>query len=268
MTVSTFPRSAAVLNEHASSWKAALDDPLLRALNHAVLIARRAVKSSITEIRLFTSLEDANPTIVAVPEPAEAGFVGDDWHPGRAYFCRSAREIVRPGHPFQPGSLQGPPEQTPSSGSRPAANALCVIQDVGSSHWMLLTFARDDTLGPFDRSDHATIKEISSAINDMVAAAIAPAGEQVERYVTSLGAEYGLTDAEVKVAGFLVGTTLSEQAVAGELHRSFNTIHRHVTNIYRKLNVRSRLEAMAMMDKHTGAMSGISSPRRNVRSLS
>jgi DNA-binding CsgD family transcriptional regulator len=245
MTVSSFAGSNVGTN--SLPWRAVLQDPVQRVLNHVALVAKQAVDSTLTEIRLFSSLDDEHPLVVSVPSPVEDTVSADSWLPAQANFCRAARETVRVSHPFQPGGLLGQrePGWAATGGEQ---DVLCVVEEVYGSHWFLLSFARSADMGSFSESHRRIIEELAPAIAEQIAEVVAPVNERVGRRISQLSAEYGLTDAESKVAAFLVGTTLSEQAIAAELHRSFNTIHRHVTNIYRKLNVRSRLEAMALLE--------------------
>ena len=60
---------------------------------------------------------------------------------------------------------------------------------------------------------------------------------------TSGGGE-ALSDAELSVLR-LLRSELSQREIAGELHLSFNTIKTHTRNIYRKLGVSERAEAVA-----------------------
>ena len=60
---------------------------------------------------------------------------------------------------------------------------------------------------------------------------------------TSGGTE-ALSDAELSVLR-LLRAELSQREIAGELHLSFNTIKTHTRNIYRKLGVAERAEAIS-----------------------
>jgi LuxR family maltose regulon positive regulatory protein len=53
-----------------------------------------------------------------------------------------------------------------------------------------------------------------------------------------------LSDAELSVLR-LLRSQLSQREIAGELHLSFNTIKTHTRNIYRKLDVAERRDAVA-----------------------
>jgi ATP/maltotriose-dependent transcriptional regulator MalT len=58
------------------------------------------------------------------------------------------------------------------------------------------------------------------------------------------GRSEGLSDAELSVLR-LLRSELSQREIAGELHLSFNTIKTHTRNIYRKLGVAERTEAIS-----------------------
>ena len=58
------------------------------------------------------------------------------------------------------------------------------------------------------------------------------------------GGSEALSDAELSVLRLLRGE-LSQREIAGELHLSFNTIKTHTRNIYRKLGVAERAEAIS-----------------------
>jgi LuxR family transcriptional regulator, maltose regulon positive regulatory protein len=60
---------------------------------------------------------------------------------------------------------------------------------------------------------------------------------------TSAGGE-ALSESELSVLR-LLRSELSQREIAGELHLSFNTIKTHTRNIYRKLDVAERAEAVA-----------------------
>ena len=53
-----------------------------------------------------------------------------------------------------------------------------------------------------------------------------------------------LSDAELSVLR-LLRSELSQREIAGELHLSFNTIKTHTRNIYRKLGVAERADAIS-----------------------
>jgi LuxR family transcriptional regulator, maltose regulon positive regulatory protein len=58
------------------------------------------------------------------------------------------------------------------------------------------------------------------------------------------GQSEALSDAELSVLR-LLRSELSQREIAGELHLSFNTIKTHTRNIYRKLGVAQRTEAIS-----------------------
>jgi LuxR family maltose regulon positive regulatory protein len=58
------------------------------------------------------------------------------------------------------------------------------------------------------------------------------------------GGGAALSDAEMSVLR-LLRSELSQREIAGELHLSFNTIKTHIRNIYRKLDVAERAEAIS-----------------------
>ena len=58
------------------------------------------------------------------------------------------------------------------------------------------------------------------------------------------GRDEALSDAELSVLR-LLRSELSQRKIAGELHLSFNTIKTHTRNIYRKLGVAERTEAIS-----------------------
>jgi LuxR family maltose regulon positive regulatory protein len=66
---------------------------------------------------------------------------------------------------------------------------------------------------------------------------------------TSRGGE-ALSDAELSVLR-LLRSELSQREIAGELHLSFNTIKTHTRNIYRKLGVAERAEAISRAREHS-----------------
>jgi len=55
-----------------------------------------------------------------------------------------------------------------------------------------------------------------------------------------------LSAREVQIVSLIAGG-LTNQQIAAELHISINTVERHVSNSYRKLNVRGRVEAAALI---------------------
>ena len=61
---------------------------------------------------------------------------------------------------------------------------------------------------------------------------------------TGEASSQALSDAELAVLR-LLRSELSQREIAGELHLSFNTIKTHTRNIYRKLDVPGRAQAVA-----------------------
>ena len=59
----------------------------------------------------------------------------------------------------------------------------------------------------------------------------------------------GLTARETELL-VLIAAGRTNQEIGDELHISLNTVERHVANIYRKLNVRGRVEATAYALRH------------------
>ena len=79
----------------------------------------------------------------------------------------------------------------------------------------------------------------------------APMNPQIARKVLTMfakmvapQAEYALTRREKDILNLLV-SGLSQKMIAGQLHLSFHTITTHMKNIYTKLHVHSRSEAVA-----------------------
>ena len=70
------------------------------------------------------------------------------------------------------------------------------------------------------------------------------------------GQDYGLTPAELRLVGFLP-THLSLQEIADRLHLSRPTVKTHVASIYHKLGVKSRSEAVEIVEQAgLGAIDG------------
>jgi ATP/maltotriose-dependent transcriptional regulator MalT len=73
---------------------------------------------------------------------------------------------------------------------------------------------------------------------------------QLDRIVAEPGSEtHGLTPREVEVLR-LIARGKANRAIANELHLSERTVHRHVSNIFTKLDVDSRTAAVAYGIKH------------------
>ena len=82
---------------------------------------------------------------------------------------------------------------------------------------------------------------------DQVVAALAELGEPIERRLSRLGAEQaasaGLTRRESEVVR-LVAVGLTNREIASRLYLSPRTVDMHVRNILRKLDSRSRADAV------------------------
>ena len=75
---------------------------------------------------------------------------------------------------------------------------------------------------------------------------------QLDRIVAATGAgseTHGLTRREIEVL-CLIARGKANRAIANELHLSERTVHRHVSNIFTKLDVDSRTAAVAYGIKH------------------
>ena len=75
---------------------------------------------------------------------------------------------------------------------------------------------------------------------------------QLDRIVaaTDAGSEtHGLTPREIEILR-LIARGKANRAIANELHLSERTVHRHVSNIFTKLDVDSRTAAVAYGIKH------------------
>lgn len=75
---------------------------------------------------------------------------------------------------------------------------------------------------------------------------------QLDRIVaaTDAGSEtHGLTRREIEILR-LIARGKANRAIANELHLSERTVHRHVSNIFTKLDVDSRTAAVAYGIKH------------------
>lgn len=224
-------------------WLGIVQSPLYRVLNHVTLVARHAVNCKVAETRFFTSETDNNPAVATIPELEEINLNPRLWLPARTDFCHEAHHTVRLGHPFCPQGLIGSAPDS-SLARETSLNLLCLVGEVTGEQWYLMTFAREAG-SDFSSEEREIFTHYAAAAGEQIADVVAPPERRIFRKLDNLGNNYNFTETESKVAALLIGSTLSEQAIAGELHRSFNTIHRHVTNIYRKLGVRSRLEAMA-----------------------
>ncbi len=273
MTVSSLRESASFISA-AAPWVAKLEDPLRRSLDHCCVVMRQALGAGAVELRVYEQAGDRLTAVASVPELAEISVAQSAWPAADNAFRSEARGTLRPRHAFQPGGLIGAERgeagatahtngvngKSNGTGNAPAAgdvDLLCIVDDLGSSHWYLLTAARKTDRGRFNQADRRLLEDLIPALSEQLLQVTAPLHERMDRRVQQLAGQYELTEAEIKVACYLLGSTLSEQDIARELHRSFNTVHRHVTNIYRKLGVRSRLEAMALTEnEHPVARGG------------
>jgi DNA-binding CsgD family transcriptional regulator len=226
-------------------------------LNHVCVVVRQALGAGAVELRVYDRSDERLAAVASVPELAELSIILSSWPAADSAFRSEIRSTLRPQHAFQPGGLIGGQNGNGvngslSNGQKGDVDLLCALDELGSSHWFVITAARKNERGKFNQGDRRLLEELMPAVSEQILQVVAPLHERVDRRVHQLAEQYELTEAEIKVACYLLGSTLSEQDIARELHRSFNTVHRHVTNIYRKLGVRSRLEALALAEDDRG----------------
>lgn len=253
MTVSSLQESAAN-PAAANTWAVKISDPVRRVLNHLAVVVRQALGADVVELRVYENSGERLTAVVSVPELIELSIPLSEWPAADNAFRNEIRGTLRPRHALQPSGLRG--GKSADRGDDDGLDLLCAIDELADSHWLLLSAARKSERDRFDHADRRLLEELMPLIGDQVLDLLTPPQERVDRRIQRLVRDYRLTEAEAKVARYLLGTALSEQEIAVELHRSFNTVHRHVTNIYRKLDVRSRLQALALIEDQTSDKPG------------
>ncbi len=247
MTASSL-RSPVSVPCSSNTWEVKLRDPFRRVLNHLAVVIGEALSASALEIRVYERPGERLAAMVRLPTTGTPEGLSA-WPAGDLAFRTEVRSTLRPQHAFQPGGWTG--ELSPADESS-SVDILCALDDLGTSYWCIITACRDRGHGRFSQAERRLLENLMPTVSEQILEQVAPLHERLDRRISQVTRQYELTDAEVKVASYLIGSTLSEQDIARELHRSFNTIHRHVTNIYRKLGVRSRLEALALAEDGQG----------------
>jgi DNA-binding CsgD family transcriptional regulator len=249
MTASSL-RSPVSVHCSSNTWEVKLRDPFRRVLDHLAVVIGEALSVTALEIRVYERPGERLAAMVRIPSNERTPEGLSSWPASELAFRTEVRSTLRPQHAFQPGGWTG--SESSSTDESTGVDILCSLDDLGTSYWCIITACRDRRHGRFSQADRRLLESLMPTMSEQILEQVAPLHERLDRRISQVTRQYELTDAEVKVASYLIGSTLSEQDIARELHRSFNTIHRHVTNIYRKLGVRSRLEALALAEVGQG----------------
>lgn len=138
-------------------------------------------------------------------------------------------------------------------------DCLCMGMKVHGNIWTAVALMRCDDSKPFDGEDQRTLKKIKPALAHMLrsdcarqgltAALEAPVksrtGSSASKRWSTDQIISKLTRTECQVLGYL-RLAATEREISQEVHRSQHTVHVHVKNIYRKLDVNSRSELLEL----------------------
>lgn len=136
-------------------------------------------------------------------------------------------------------------------------DCLCMSMTVYSDIWASVALMRRQGSKPFDEKHQQTLKKVKPAVAHMLRSGCARQGLTAQpatprKRSGSNGKRYStdqiiakLTRTECQVLGYL-RLAATEREISQEVHRSPHTVHVHVKNIYRKLEVSSRSELMEL----------------------
>lgn len=135
-------------------------------------------------------------------------------------------------------------------------DCLCMSMSVYSDIWATVALMRQKGSKPLDHNDLLTLKKVKPALAHMLRSGCARQGLTAQsvapRKRMGGGKRYSteqiiakLTRTECQVLGYL-RLAATEREISQEVHRSPHTVHVHVKNIYRKLEVSSRGELMEL----------------------
>lgn len=184
-------------------------------------------------------------------------------------FSRISQSVARPAV-FRASQSQHAPQGASSGTFHPVSLYTIIVDAMGlncplpHNTWATIVYLRCGTHAPFTDEDMNTLQRIQPVVADVVRASLireqadspadgtSPTGGSVFGSPMSLEQMLDrLTPTEQHVLRQL-RTSASEKAIAEGMHRSPHTIHVHVKNIYRKLNVGSRRQIADMFGPFGG----------------
>lgn len=175
-----------------------------------------------------------------------------DQSPPRHVF--RAHELTGHGAGSADGSLFGQVESV-----APVVDSLCTWVAIAGEAWAAIAFLRCGTSHGFSSSFREALDQYHPAVarrlregyhHDLAQTPRGPARRTASGgdRPTEIDLYRRLSETEQRVFECLC-QGMTERHIAETMHRSRHTVHVHVKSIYRKLNVRSRAELQALIDK-------------------
>ncbi len=231
-----------------------LESPVHRTLVHVVSIGRAALGADVAAVRLFDDPDLPRNSYVEacrlhLPPHDEAEL--SRWpRDAQGLFAHSNHlkpSKPRAGSVFQPLRDGGYPDDLyrPIQTFVPVVDDLCTAFSVAERGWCLAAFLRCEGREPFSEDHVRLLEHLQPSIRRSV-----EQGHRAERnpHATVILPPVSPTDllarlsaTERRVLNHL-RADLTERQIAQTLGRSRHTVHVHVKNIYRKVNVSSRRE--------------------------
>ncbi len=237
----------------------ALDSPLHASVVHITTCLNRAVEAHLTVSRSF-----GTATSVAVhhtdyanlerPVPRSARTYPVHRHSLlNAYAKRRPAEGCHLLSDLSKPWVRQPDRRFHEFGELDVDHALALVSHHGKRRWTVFVFFRKRGPHRFAHEHHLTLKRLAPSVGARLADASAREPRQAGKILTPTAESTSaspssaaqlmsmLTKTEKQVAVKL-RARLTEEQIADELNRSVHTVHTHVRNIYRKLDIHSRPE--------------------------
>lgn len=251
-----------------------LKSPLYAATSLAVRLTMDVVSADVVAARITHfggTGGESRLVLVDSRVPALSRMAIETWmEEPQSAFGRMTRDLQPPGvfrisdGPNDASGARGR-EYHPIGLYTTVADALALTCDLTNSARATLAYLRCGTHDPFTDEDVDALRRLRPVIADAIRgsqmherAGNSPAGEATASAGSMFGSPMSLeqmlnrlTPTEQHVLRQL-RTNASEKAIAEGMHRSPHTIHVHVKNIYRKLNIGSRRQIADMFGPFGG----------------